>query len=66
MITQKKLHHQIAALKAQKTKIETEMQTISTQPIRNDMALHRLMTRNRQLDEDIKTLESHLIPDIIA
>lgn len=66
MIMQKKLNRQIKLLKARKTCVENELDSMAVHPVPNDMARHRLQADIRRLDDEIKTLESKRIPDIIA
>ena len=66
MMEKKKIRGELARLKASLAALKAQKAALSAPPSRDDVALRRLAEREKRLLEEIKTLESRLIPDIIA
>ena len=66
MIEQEKIRGQLARLKAELAAANSETASLLAKSPRDDMALRRASAREKRLADEIKALESRLIPDIIA
>jgi len=66
MIEQEKIRGQLARLKAELAAANSETAALLAKSPHDDMALRRTSAREKRLADEIKALESRLIPDIIA
>lgn len=60
------LKAQVERLRVSKSYVDKELAPIKAGCIRDDIKAFRLKKQQNELDKKIRSLETHLIPDIIA
>jgi len=60
------LKNKLAKLKLEHRKLDDDIDHMSAQPLCDELAIQRLKRRKLQLKDEIRQIESQLLPDIIA
>ena len=60
------LKNKLAKLKLEHRKLDDDIDHMSAQPLYDELAIQRLKRRKLQLKDEIRQIESQLLPDIIA
>ncbi len=60
------LKNKLAKLKLEHRKLDDDITLMTSQSMYDELALHRLKKRKLQLKDEMRQVESQILPDIIA